>query len=272
MTPYKCPDPRTSRTASPISPPSSARARRPRRSPICAASRKPSAPPAAPTEPRGGMPFATDSAFVGLIESVAAATAKAETDRRGACTPASSTSAAGPGWPVGHVYLAGKREHDPLQPSHVWHLGHPTKFEAFRDRRREHAARRRASACRAASPRPAAPPGSSTSPATPTSRAPRPAPRSACAAPSPSRSRSATRRFAVIECFSLQAVTPDDRLLEVTAHIGRQLGRLIAGHAARPTRCASPRAASARSPSPPPTRSSPPTRTATSSPGTAAPS
>ena len=34
--------------------------------------------------------------------------------------------------------------------------------------------------------------------------------------------------FAVVECFSLQAVTPDDRLLEVTAHIGRQLGRQIA--------------------------------------------
>src|SRR5262249_48321189 len=34
--------------------------------------------------------------------------------------------------------------------------------------------------------------------------------------------------FAVIECFSIQAVTPDDRLLEVTAHIGRQLGRVIA--------------------------------------------
>ena len=41
-----------------------------------AANRKSSAPPSGP---RGGMPFATDSAFVGLIESVAAATAKAET-------------------------------------------------------------------------------------------------------------------------------------------------------------------------------------------------
>ena len=35
--------------------------------------------------------------------------------------------------------------------------------------------------------------------------------------------------FAVIECFSLKAVTPDARLLDVTAHVGRQLGRVVAG-------------------------------------------
>src|SRR3712207_7274749 len=33
------------------------------------------------------------------------------------------------GWPVGHVYFAGKDEYDPLEPSHLWHLGHPTRFE-----------------------------------------------------------------------------------------------------------------------------------------------
>jgi phage tail tape-measure protein len=80
-----------------------------------AASRKTSAPPAAPSEPRGGMPFATDSAFVGLIESVAAATANAETieDAVQACV---EHVCRWTGWPVGHVYLCGEEQHDSLKP------------------------------------------------------------------------------------------------------------------------------------------------------------
>jgi diguanylate cyclase (GGDEF)-like protein/PAS domain S-box-containing protein len=35
------------------------------------------------------------------------------------------------------------------------------------------------------------------------------------------------RVYAIVECFSVEAVRPDPRLLEVTAHIGRQLGRVI---------------------------------------------
>ena len=60
-------------------------------------------------------------------------------------------------------------------------------------------------------------------------------PRSACAASVGLRGGfsfpvgTADETIAVIECFSLQAVTPDDRLLEVASHVGRQLGRLIAG-------------------------------------------
>lgn len=37
----------------------------------------------------------------------------------------------------------------------------------------------------------------------------------------------AERVYAIVECFSVEAVRPDPRLLEVTAHIGRQLGRVI---------------------------------------------
>src|SRR5262249_30091235 len=37
------------------------------------------------------------------------------------------------------------------------------------------------------------------------------------------------RLFAVVECFSTAAVAPDEALLAVTAHVGRQLGRLIGG-------------------------------------------
>ena len=235
-----------------------------------AATRKSSAPPAAPSEPRGGMPFATDSAFVGLIESVAAATAKAETieDAVHACV---EHVCRWTGWPVGHAYLSGKCDHDPLQPSNIWYLGHPSKFEPFRAADAGHAAGAAASACRAASPPPAAPPGSSTSPATPTSRAPRPAPRSACAARSPSRSRSATRRSpssSASRCRPSRPTTACSRSPRTSA--ASSAARSPASSSATP--CASPRTASARSPSPRPTRSWPPTRTATSSPGTAAPS
>src|SRR5690242_686633 len=75
-----------------------------------------------PAAPSGQ--FATDSAFVALIEAVAAATAKVDhvDDALQACV---EHVCRWTGWPVGHVYLAGKDDHDPLKPSHIWHLGHP---------------------------------------------------------------------------------------------------------------------------------------------------
>src|SRR4051794_27921577 len=89
------------------------------------ASRKPA------SASHGTLPFATDSAFVALIESVAAATAKAETTDAAilACV---EHVCRWTGWPVGHAYIAGKHDHDPLQPSNIWYLGHPTRFEPFR--------------------------------------------------------------------------------------------------------------------------------------------
>jgi hypothetical protein len=97
---------------------------------VLSASRAPAPAPAANPVAPGGA-FATDSAFVALIEAVAAATAKVDDvdDTLLACI---EHVCRWTGWPVGHVYIAGKEDHDPLKPSHLWHLGHPSKFEAFR--------------------------------------------------------------------------------------------------------------------------------------------
>ena len=175
---------------------------------------------------RAGMPFASDSAFVALIESVAAATARADSieDAMLACV---EHVCRWTGWPVGHAYLAGPTAHDPLQPSSVWYLGHPTKFEAFR-------------AATLATPLPQGIglPGRVAATGRPAwivdvtcdANFPRAEAgeqvglRGAFSFPIPI----GDRTFAVVECFSLNAVTPDDRLLEVTAHIGRQLGRQVA--------------------------------------------
>src|SRR3954452_5202120 len=179
-----------------------------------------------PTTPRAEGAFATDSAFVALIESVAAATATAESvdEALMACV---ERVCRWTGWPVGHVYLAGKNEHDPLKPSHLWHLGHPTKFEAFRT----------LTECTdlpsgiglpgrvAATGRPAWIVDVTCDPNFPRAEtAEQVGLKGAFCFPVPI----GERTYAVIECFSVQAVTPDDRLLEVTAHIGRQLGRGIA--------------------------------------------
>ncbi|MDA0168351.1 EAL domain-containing protein [Solirubrobacter taibaiensis] len=179
---------------------------------------------AAPTP--GNGQFATDSAFVALIEAVAAATAKVENvdDALQACV---EHVCRWTGWPVGHVYFAGKEEHDPLKPSHIWHLGHPTKFEAFR-------ALTEATDLPsgiglpgrvAATSRPAWIVDVQCDPNFPRAQvATEVGLKGAFCFPIPI----GDGTFAVIECFSVNAVTPDDRLLEVTAHIGRQLGRVIA--------------------------------------------
>src|SRR3954447_19782511 len=167
----------------------------------------------------------SDASFVELIESVSAATSQAETVDE-ALFAALGRICQWTGWPVGHVYLAGRRVEDPLEPSTVWHLAHPDRFEAFRKLTEEtpmpsgvglpgrvlasgrpawivdvqHDANfPRAEVCREVGIR-----GAFSFPVA-----------------------VAERCFAVIECFSLDAVTPDPRLLEVTAHLGRQLGRVM---------------------------------------------
>src|SRR3954454_131888 len=169
--------------------------------------------------------LSADASFVELIESVSVATARAETIDE-ALFAALGRICQWTRWPVGHVYLAGKRVEDPLEPSTVWHLGHPDRFEAFRQiteappmpsgvalPRRVLASGRpawivdvqhdanfpRAEVCREVGIR-----GAFSFPVA-----------------------VAERCFAVVECFSLDAVTPDPRLLEVTAHLGRQLGRVM---------------------------------------------
>jgi diguanylate cyclase (GGDEF)-like protein/PAS domain S-box-containing protein len=169
--------------------------------------------------------LATDASFVELIESVSAATSMAQT------IPEAMFAALGricqwTGWPVGHVYLAGSRIEDPLQPSTVWHLAHPDRFDPFRR-------------VTEATPLPTGVglPGrvlASGRPAwivdvTKDANFPRGhvceqvGLRGAFSFPV----AVAERVYAIMECFSADAVRPDMRLLEVTAHIGRQLGRVI---------------------------------------------
>ena len=168
---------------------------------------------------------ATDASFVELIESVSAATAQAKTVDE-AMFAALGRICQWTGWPVGHVYLAGKRIEDPLQPSSVWHLAHPERFEPFRE-------------ITEATPMPTGVglPGrvlASGRPAwivdvTKDANFPRGhvceevGLRGAFSFPV----SVAERVYAIVECFSIEAVRPDPRLLEVTAHIGRQLGRVI---------------------------------------------
>src|SRR3954465_2366439 len=180
-----------------------------------------------PTPPAPRGQFAPDSAFVALIESVAAATSKSDTIE-GALLACVEHVCRWTGWPAGHVSLAGKEDHDPLKPSHIWHLGHPSKFEAFRT----------LTECTslpngiglpgrvAATSRPAWIVDVTCDPNFPRGEvAEQVGLKGAFCFPIPI----GEDTFAVIECFSIQAVTPDDRLLEVTAHVGRQLGRVIAG-------------------------------------------
>jgi diguanylate cyclase (GGDEF)-like protein/PAS domain S-box-containing protein len=171
--------------------------------------------------------LSSDASFVELIESVSAATSQAETVEE-ALFAALGRICQWTGWPVGHVYMAGRRVEDPLEPSTVWHLAHPDRFNAFRK-------------ITEATPMPSGVglPGrvlASGRPAwivdvTNDANFPRAEVcrdvgiRGAFSFPV----AVAERCFAVIECFSVDAVTPDPRLLEVTAHIGRQLGRVMQG-------------------------------------------
>src|SRR3954470_20550449 len=68
--------------------------------------------------------LSADASFVELIESVSVATSRAETIDE-ALFAALGRICQWTRWPVGHVYLAGKRVEDPLEPSTVWHLAHP---------------------------------------------------------------------------------------------------------------------------------------------------
>jgi diguanylate cyclase (GGDEF)-like protein/PAS domain S-box-containing protein len=169
--------------------------------------------------------LASDASFVELIESVSAATSQA-TGIPEALFAALGRICQWTGWPVGHVYLAGRSIEDPLQPSSVWHVSNPERFEPFRR-------------VTEATPLPTGVglPGrvlASGRPAwivdvTQDANFPR-GPvceqvglKGAFSFPV----ASAERVYAVMECFSADAVRPDMRLLEVAAHIGRQLGRVI---------------------------------------------
>jgi diguanylate cyclase (GGDEF)-like protein/PAS domain S-box-containing protein len=169
--------------------------------------------------------MARDASFVELIESVSAATSQARTVHE-AMFAALGRICQWTGWPVGHVYVTSSQIDAPLESSGVWHLAPPERFAPFRR-------------ITEATPLPTGVglPGrvlASGRPAwivdvTKDANFPR-GPvceevgiRGAFSFPVVA----AERCYAIVECFSPEAVNPDLRLLEVTAHIGRQLGRVI---------------------------------------------
>jgi diguanylate cyclase (GGDEF)-like protein/PAS domain S-box-containing protein len=172
-----------------------------------------------------GAIISTDASYLQLIEAVSAAAAAAATvaEALEACVEGVCRWT---GWPIGHVFLAGARPGDPLTSSGVWYLADPARYEGFR----------------AATEATSLPPGvglpgrvlASGMPAWITTVTTDPNfPRAAAAEEIGLRGAFsfpvpvAGGCFAVVECFSLQNVTPDPRLLEVTAHVGRQVGRVV---------------------------------------------
>ena len=169
----------------------------------------------------------SDSGLVGLIERVADATSRADTID-GVLMACVEQLCRWTGWPVGHVYF-GDAE-DPLQllPSRLWYLADRTRFSHFCEQTE-----------RTTFPRGVGLPGRVLE----SGRAEWIVDVT-CDANFPRHKQAASvglrggfsfpipiagTTFAVIECFSVEAVSPDDRLLEVAAHIGRQVGRQIDG-------------------------------------------
>jgi diguanylate cyclase (GGDEF)-like protein/PAS domain S-box-containing protein len=178
---------------------------------------------------RGGRrsPAPADSGLVGLIERVAEA-ASTERTVDGALSACLEQLCRWTGWPVGHVYFADPADPRRALPSALWYVSDPARFKPFQEL-----------TDRTVMPHGVGLPGRVLQ----SGRAewivdvtcdPN-FPRTACAASVGLRGGfsfpvgTADATVAVIECFSVHAVTPDDRLLEVSAHVGRQLGRLIAG-------------------------------------------
>jgi diguanylate cyclase (GGDEF)-like protein/PAS domain S-box-containing protein len=172
-------------------------------------------------------PQTVDGTFVELIETVAAVTIGPRTveDAMLACL---RSICQWTGWPVAHVYLAGADYGDPLQPTTIWHVSDAARFVAFQEATAQtplHAGVGLPGRV-LASDRPAW-----ITDVTRDVNFPRASVcaevglRGAFSFPVPVNGRC----YAVIECFSEHAVTPDTRLLEVAAHIGRQLGRVING-------------------------------------------
>ena len=124
-------------------------------------------------------------------------------------------------------------------PSPLWYLSDPVRFARFREQTERTRDGRAASGCPGACSRAAAPSGSSTCPSDANfprrAGAGRRGLRGGFSFPIPVLGET----HAVSSASRVDTVTPDDRLLEVVSHIGRQLGRLIAG--TRPSRrCATP--------------------------------
>ncbi|MGH2877160.1 MAG: EAL domain-containing protein [Solirubrobacteraceae bacterium] len=178
-----------------------------------------------PTDPAATGDRIGDASFVDLIEQVSAATWRAQ-------SPAEAVAAAlrgiceWTGWPVGHSYRAAGTADEPLRPTTIWHLVDPDRFDEFR--RVTEATVLTAGVGLPgriiASGRPAWIADATLDPNFPRREAClRAGLRGAFAVPV----SAGEMWYGMLECFSTRVVTPDARLLEVSAHIGRQLGRVI---------------------------------------------
>jgi len=167
---------------------------------------------------------AGDAGLVGLIERVADATNRASTPDE-ALLAGVQQVCRWTGWPVGHVYFV---ERDHAVPSPLWYLSDPVRFARFREQTES-----RVMARGVGLPGRVLESGRAEWIVDLSSDAN--FPRRAGAADAGLRGGFSFpipvlgETYAVLECFSAHTVTPDDRLLEVVSHVGRQLGRLIAG-------------------------------------------
>jgi len=165
------------------------------------------------------------TAFVELLQKVAVAANEASTPEK-VLEYALNQVCAQTGWPVGHVYLRAEPSRAELRSTGIWHLDNPDQFETFRKvTERTHFAPGVGLPGRVlASGRPAWIIDVTKDPNFP---------RATFAQDIGVKAGFgfpvlvATDVVAVLEFFAAVAIEPDEPLLEVMAHIGTQLGRVI---------------------------------------------
>ncbi|HET7852837.1 MAG TPA: sigma 54-interacting transcriptional regulator [Candidatus Methylomirabilis sp.] len=165
------------------------------------------------------------TAFVELLQKVAVVANEASTPEK-VFKYALDKVCAQTGWPVGHVYLLAEPSRAELVSTNIWHLDNPEQFETFRKvTEMTHFAPGVGLPGRVlASGRPAWIIDVTKDPNFP---------RATFAKDIGVKAGFgfpvwvATEVVAVLEFFAVEAIEPDEPLLEVMAHIGTQLGRVI---------------------------------------------
>lgn len=170
----------------------------------------------------------TPDSLVQLLQSIAVASNRAASieDAAQECMDLVCTSL---GWPVGHLYICGRRAEDrpgELAPTKIWHIDDPLMVDAFsRTTEATILGRDRGLPGRVlASSEPAWIEDISTSPDEPRARQAEEAGlRAGFAFPI----MTGPEVAGVMEFFSTEALEPDSGLLEAMSHIGTQLGQVV---------------------------------------------
>jgi diguanylate cyclase (GGDEF)-like protein/PAS domain S-box-containing protein len=176
---------------------------------------------------RGKGPLWSDASLIDLIETVAAVSDGAPSVDE-AMLGCIRSMCQWTGWPIAHVYAASTEGEDVLRPTELWHIADPVHYEPFREATMD-----------TFMPRGIGLPGRVFASGRPAwivdvQRDPNFPRRGASAQVGLRGALSFAvpvdgRCFAVIECFAVEPVQPDSKLLEVVGHIGAQLGRVIHG-------------------------------------------